>query len=165
MKVKSNGHQSIGIGSLAAMTGVSPRMLRYYENQRLLRPDRADNGYRRYRTDAPDTVRQIRTLLAAGLSTEVIREVLPCARGDQPALEPCPELLARLATELDGLDTRIEALRDSRTLLSGLLRAARAQSTQTEPALSACTAPPPGAITSPGAGTASECSFGDQHGR
>jgi len=134
VKVKAIDNQAIGIGSLAATTGVSRRMLRYYEDQRLLASDRAENGYRRYRLDAPGTVRQIRTLLAAGLSTEAIREVLPCAQGDQPTLEPCPELLARLATELDGLDTRIGALRESRTLLSRLLSTARAQSAHAQPA-------------------------------
>lgn len=36
------------IGDLAARTGVPPRMLRYSDQQGLLRPARGENGYRRY---------------------------------------------------------------------------------------------------------------------
>ncbi|WP_366525445.1 MerR family DNA-binding transcriptional regulator, partial [Mumia sp.] len=36
------------VGELAELTGVAPRMLRYYEEQGLLVPPRQDNGYRSY---------------------------------------------------------------------------------------------------------------------
>lgn len=36
------------IGELAERIGVSPRSLRYYEQQGLLSPSRAANGYREY---------------------------------------------------------------------------------------------------------------------
>ena len=36
------------IGELSRRTGVPPRMLRYYEQQGLLRPARGQNGYRCY---------------------------------------------------------------------------------------------------------------------
>jgi len=53
----------VRIGELSRRTGVSVRLLRYYEEQGLLSPGRAGNGYREYRDGDVDVVRQIRTLL------------------------------------------------------------------------------------------------------
>lgn len=71
------------IGELSRATGASPRSLRYYEEQGLLRPRRDDSGYghRRYDADAVDTVHAIRALLAAGVPTGLIYDLLPCAQG------------------------------------------------------------------------------------
>ncbi|MFE2111155.1 MerR family transcriptional regulator [Kitasatospora sp. NPDC059463] len=112
------------IGELARLTGVSTRLLRYYEEQGLLEPTRSAGGYREY--DQGDTVRvrQIRSLLAAGLSTRVIAQILPCATGPIPALEACPDLLGTLRGELAELDARIDELSRSRRALAGYLDAA-----------------------------------------
>lgn len=106
------------IGELSARTGVSQRLLRYYEEQRLLTAARDANGYRLYDESAVTTVRQIRALLAAGLSTCVIREVLPCARGEKPELDLCPSLVRTLREQLDALDERIDDLRQTRGALA-----------------------------------------------
>ncbi|MFE2295752.1 MerR family transcriptional regulator [Streptomyces sp. NPDC059452] len=111
------------IGELSRRTGVSARSLRYYEAQGLLEAGRGANGYRAYDEDAVASVRKIRALLRAGLSTEVIRQVLPCARGEQPGFDWCAELRAILDGELEELDEQIEALRRSRGALAGLLAA------------------------------------------
>jgi DNA-binding transcriptional MerR regulator len=60
------------IGELAARTGVSRRLLRYYEEQGLVTPSRALNGYREYGEAHVDVVRQITGLLDAGLTTRMI---------------------------------------------------------------------------------------------
>ncbi|MBB6171767.1 DNA-binding transcriptional MerR regulator [Nocardiopsis mwathae] len=112
------------IGELSRRTGVSTRLLRYYEEQGLLDAERLPNGYRSYGDGAVATVHQIRALLAAGLSTQVIKDVLPCARGEVPTLEPCPNLLATLRRELGAIDARMDALRTTRESLSGFLQAA-----------------------------------------
>ncbi|MFF2141970.1 MerR family transcriptional regulator [Kitasatospora sp. NPDC058190] len=111
------------IGELARLTGVSTRLLRYYEEQGLLQPARTTAGYREYGEE--DTVRvwQIRSLLAAGLSTRVIAELLPCATGPVPVLETCPNLVATLRGELADLDARIDDLTRSRRALSRYLAA------------------------------------------
>ncbi|MFJ8621694.1 MerR family transcriptional regulator [Kitasatospora sp. NPDC093550] len=113
------------IGELARLTGVSTRLLRYYEEQGLLQPARTTAGYREYGEE--DTVRvwQVRSLLAAGLSTRVIAELLPCATGPVPVLEACPDLLATLRGELADLDARIDDLSRSRRVLSQYLATAR----------------------------------------
>ncbi|TDD15156.1 MerR family transcriptional regulator [Kribbella turkmenica] len=47
-------------------TGVSERLLRYYEDRGLLRPERLPSGYREYAESDVDLVGRIRTLPAAG---------------------------------------------------------------------------------------------------
>ena len=110
------------IGQLAAQTGVSQRALRYYEQQGLLSAERGPNGYRRYSPDSVRTVAQIRRLLAAGLSTDVIRGVLPCVGGGDPIeLELCPDLVRTPQRELAEMDARIGELQCSRSTLAGYL--------------------------------------------
>lgn len=105
------------IGELSRRTGVHTHQLRYYESQGLLEPRRGANGYREYGDDAVLTVTQIRRLLEAGLSTQDIEFLLPCATGTAPELEPCPELLTTLRTRLDGLDEHIDTLTRTRQAL------------------------------------------------
>ncbi|ONI85757.1 MerR family transcriptional regulator [Saccharothrix sp. ALI-22-I] len=109
------------IGELSRRTGVSARLLRYYEEQGLLGTRREANGYRTSSDDAVVTVRQIRALLAAGLNTDVIRDVLPCANGGQPELDLCPRLVRTLTDELAAMDDRIDSLRQTRGTLAAYL--------------------------------------------
>ncbi|CAL9528822.1 hypothetical protein SUDANB176_04007 [Streptomyces sp. enrichment culture] len=109
------------IGELSRRTGVSPRLLRYYEAQGLLDVERGPNGYRHYDEESVVTVRQVRALLEAGLSTEVIRSVLPCVRGEGPSFDWCLDLRKLLEGELAAMDERIDGLRRSRHSLAGYL--------------------------------------------
>ncbi|MEV6674247.1 MerR family transcriptional regulator [Streptomyces sp. NPDC051162] len=109
------------IGELSRRTGVSPRLLRYYEAQGLLTAGRGPNGYRAYDEETVVTVRQVRALLDAGLSTGVIRSVLPCARGEQPEFARCADLRDILGRELAATDERLDGLRRSRDALAGFL--------------------------------------------
>ena len=110
------------IGELSRRTGISVRMLRYYEGQGLLRPSRLSSGYRDYGEPEEQTVRRIRMLSIAGFKLEAIRQLLPCVRSDQLDFEPCAELRAILRRELQTLDDRINQLRESRRVLAGHLR-------------------------------------------
>jgi DNA-binding transcriptional MerR regulator len=109
------------IGELARETGVSPRLLRYYEEQGLLASQRGDGGHRRYADDAPAVVGHIRALLAAGLSSTVIRELLPCVEGPGPELHHCAA--ETLLAHLHGLDDKITTLQHARSALTDLLAA------------------------------------------
>jgi DNA-binding transcriptional MerR regulator len=110
------------IGELAARTGVSQRALRYYEQQGLLSAERDANRYRRYGADSVRTVARIRALLGAGLSTDVIRGVLPCVvDGDPIEMDLCPDLVRTIRREIAQMDARIGELQCSRSALAGYL--------------------------------------------
>lgn len=112
------------IGELARRTGVSERSLRYYEEQGLLAPSRTPAGYRVYAESDVDAVRHVRMLLAAGLNTTFIREVLPCMVDTGDGLAPgCPELLPQLRKERDRITIAIDGLATARTLLDGVIAA------------------------------------------
>ncbi|MGW5516878.1 MerR family transcriptional regulator [Nocardia africana] len=111
----------MGIGELARRTGISPRLLRYYEQQHLLAPHRSAGGHRRYPDDAVERVEHIRALLAAGLSTAVIHDLLPCVEGPGPELERCAAPIRR--NQLHDINSRISALHTARSALTGLLTA------------------------------------------
>jgi DNA-binding transcriptional MerR regulator len=105
----------VRIGELARRAGVAPRLLRYYEEQGLLSPQRTDAGYREYAEADLDVVHHVRTLLAAGLSTATIADLLPCMGADGPRLvASCPELLDDLHRERDRLTAMIDELAAAR---------------------------------------------------
>ncbi|MDQ1042951.1 MerR family transcriptional regulator [Streptomyces sp. V4I2] len=113
------------IGELSRRTGVPTRLLRYYEEQDLLHPDRAVNGYRDYgETDVRD-VQQIRGLLDSGLTTEMIRAILPYLSGpDEIHLPPqclTPQTAALLRGEIDRIQARIDCLARNRDRLRAYL--------------------------------------------
>ena len=112
------------IGELSRQTGVNAPLLRYYEAQGLLEADRRANGYREFGESAVLRVKQIRHLLDAGLSSEDIAYLLPCATGEAPELFGCPELLSALRSRLSRLDDQLERLARSRHALAGYLDAA-----------------------------------------
>lgn len=112
------------IGELAERTGVPTRLLRYYEEQELLKPGRLDNGYRDYGEHLVDRVTQIRGLLDAGVPTRIIRAILPCLGGDPAAIHvptPTPELLADLESHRDQMDARIECLAKNRDAITAYI--------------------------------------------
>src|SRR5690242_14285811 len=113
------------IGELSARTGTSVRMLRYYEEQGLLKPERTSAGYREYDETDVDRVARIRCMMSAALPSGVVgqalrflldgRAVVP----DQPAERD--RLAATLQAELDALTGKIAALQRSRDLLATIL--------------------------------------------
>jgi DNA-binding transcriptional MerR regulator len=76
------------IGELAERTGVHRRLLRYYEEQQLITPSRALNGYREYNESHVHVVLQIKGLLDAGLPTRIIQQLLPCLDKPQTIYVP-----------------------------------------------------------------------------
>jgi DNA-binding transcriptional MerR regulator len=111
------------IGELAERTGVSPRLLRYYEEQRLITPSRALNGYREYGESHVDVVLQIKGLLDAGLPTRIIQQLLPCLDKPQTIYVPdvTPEMIATLQREQARLSERIECLTRNRDAIADYL--------------------------------------------
>lgn len=116
------------IGELADRTGVSTRLLRYYEEQGLLTPDRAPNGYRDYSAGLADRVQQIRGLIEAGIPTRIINEILPCLANPCTIMvnEATPDIIETLERQRDQMDSRIECLTRNRDAINNYLNAVRA---------------------------------------
>ncbi|MEU3028483.1 MerR family transcriptional regulator [Streptomyces incarnatus] len=112
------------IGEMVRRTGVSERLLRYYEEQGLLSPERLPSGYRVYDEQDVETVRRVRALLAAGLTTDTIAKVLPCVREEGERLAPvCADLVAGLRKERERISRAIDDLQASRGLLDIVIEA------------------------------------------
>lgn len=111
------------IGELSRRSGVSVRMLRYYETEGLLHPDRTPAGYRVYGDADVQSAGRIRMLSASGLTLDVIRRLLPCVHSDAPDFDPCPVLRAGLRQQIETLDSRMAELSESRDMLADYLSA------------------------------------------
>lgn len=106
------------IGELAAATGASARSLRYYEQLGLIVSDRSASGQRHYDAAAADRVRLIRSLLAAGLNSSAIADVLPCI--SDPTIRTV-ELERRLRAELARIDEQVASLQTTRRTLEAVV--------------------------------------------
>ncbi len=109
------------IGDLARRTGASVRSLRYYEECGLIAPVRSASGQRHYRDADAERVTLIRQLLAAGLGTGAIRDVLPCMA--EPGAQTS-SLTARLVREHERITAEIEQREATRRVLSRIIEAA-----------------------------------------
>lgn len=113
------------ISEVADRTGIPPRLLRYYEEQELLTPNRNTSGYREYTSADVEIARRIRQLLDAGLSTATIRTVLPCLTKRAGQLTPIyAETIADLQREQERIEASIEALTASRDAIGAVIGAA-----------------------------------------
>ncbi|MEU4872067.1 MerR family transcriptional regulator [Streptomyces sp. NPDC021608] len=118
VKVKVNW--SMRIGELSKVTGVSSRALRYYEQQGLLRSERRPNGYREYAPESAEVVAFVQDMFHAGLSSDVIRDILPCARDEHPGGD-CAALLARVRQVRDELARQERHIAERRRRLDAYL--------------------------------------------
>jgi DNA-binding transcriptional MerR regulator len=117
----------VRIGELSGRTGVPARLLRYYEEQGLLHPERDGSGYRSYGEADAGRVTQIRGLLEAGLTTEIIRRILPFLDGGihLPAQCLTADTARLLEREAERLGQRIDCLSRNRDALLRYLAAVR----------------------------------------
>ena len=113
------------IGELSARTGASVRMLRYYEEQGLLRPERTGSGYREYAEGDIDRVSRIRCMLSAALPSGVVGDALRFLVDEHAEVPDEPAERERLAktlqSELDALTDKIASLERSRQLLATIV--------------------------------------------
>lgn len=113
------------IGELSAVTGASPRSLRYYEQLGFISPERRSNGYREYDESAVTAVATIRTLLDLGVPSALIEQILPCTAGAKVE-DQCPGIVDRVVALRDDMDARAtELLRTRDALTASLARIGR----------------------------------------
>ena len=108
---------------MPASSGSTRRRATSATEQGLLRPARLHNGYREYAESDVAAVARIRALLAAGLPTAVIAEVLDCVHDDGGRLVPeaCPGMAQHLEREDDRLAAAIARLSSARSALGDLM--------------------------------------------
>lgn len=101
------------IGEVAALFDVTTKTLRHYEKLGLLKPERADNGYRLYGPEDVLRIQRIRQLQSLGLSLKEIARLL--SREDEVLWE------AVLRSLQDDVVTEIALLREQLDQIERLL--------------------------------------------
>ena len=111
----------LSIGAVAHGAGVTPRVVRYYEQQGLLASERTSGGQRRYAPAAVERVRFIQELIRSGLGSATIRQLLPCVDSGVAT----ESTIRRLETERQRVQARAEELGRMSRQLGELIEAAR----------------------------------------
>lgn len=75
------------IKQVEELVGITSKNIRFYENQELLTPERAENGYREYHEQNIEALKKIKLLRKLGISVEEIRAVLNHSRSLEDCLE------------------------------------------------------------------------------
>lgn len=106
----------MNIGKAAAASGVSAKMIRYYESVGLIPPARrTDTDYRVYSDDDVHVLRFVRRARDLGFSVDDIRELLALWRDKSRASADVKRIAQH---HIDELEIRIAALQD----MAGTLR-------------------------------------------
>ena len=120
----------VKIGDLSKRTGTTERMLRYYEEQGLLKPSRTESGYRDYAESDVQRVANIRCLLTSALPSRVIKHAVEGLCGDHPEVPADPEerrrLLEALQEQYDAVSQRFAELNRSLDQLATIIADVRA---------------------------------------
>jgi len=108
----------MNIGQAATATGVSAKMIRYYESIGLIKAStRTDSGYRTYGPNDLHTLRFVKRARTLGFSLEQIRDLLSLWQDGSRASKDVKEI-AR--THVADLERRIHELTEMRDTLNHL---------------------------------------------
>lgn len=109
----------MNIGQAARSSGLSTKMIRYYESIGLLKPAvRSDSGYRLYQQDDLHTLAFIKRSRDLGFSLEEVARLLTLWQDRQRA---SADVKALATQHIDALNKRIEELVSLRDTLSDLV--------------------------------------------
>ncbi len=115
----------MNIKEAAAVAGLTPDTIRFYERRRVLpAPPRSPNGYRHYSEEHVATLRLAKGLRELGLSLTEVAPILRVAH-DGTCREVRESMTTTFTRALGDLDARIEELERAREHLAGLLRGLR----------------------------------------
>ncbi len=104
----------MNIGEAAAATGVSAKMIRYYESIGLIKKSaRSESGYRRYDDKDLYALHFVRQARKLGFSLEQIRELLSLWQDQQRASRDVKAIASGHIAELDQRIQEMTAMRDT----------------------------------------------------
>ena len=101
------------IKQVEELVGITSRNIRFYEDQGLLKPERADNGYREYHQKEIETLKKIKLLRKMDIPVEEIKAVLD----EQTSLREC------LGQHIDLLESERDNLANMQQLAAGMMKA------------------------------------------
>jgi len=99
---------SLTRGQLAKQLGLNTEAIRFYEKQGLVRPQRADNGYRLYDQQCVDTLKFILHAKEVGLALSDIQDLLSIQI--EPQQHTCQEVKNITQAKLLDIEQRIQHL-------------------------------------------------------
>ena len=111
---------ALNIGAAAAAAGVSPKMIRHYEESGLIpRAGRTASGYRVYRESDVHVLRFVRRARDLGFSMKEIKELLGLWQNRRRASGDVKRLVGRHVAELDQRIAEMQSIRRALVALSG----------------------------------------------
>ncbi|MZI93013.1 MerR family transcriptional regulator [Vibrio sp. CAIM 722] len=105
------------ISELSQQTKVSIRMIRYYEEQGLLKPTRTHSGYRNFKKDDIELINKIRLFKEIGFTIEDIRPILHCQLTQISQQEICDQLKHKFSCQIEQIDQMIANLNQAKITL------------------------------------------------
>lgn len=108
------------IKQVEELVGITSKNIRFYENQGLLTPERAENGYREYHEQNIEALKKIKLLRKLGISVEEIRAVLNHSRSLEDCLEKHLAVLEKERENLSNMKRLSDAILQKRDSIDTL---------------------------------------------
>ncbi len=108
----------MNIGTVADKSGLPPKTIRYYEDIGLLKPGRADNGYRDYSAGDLHRLRFLQRSRGLGFSVEECRQLLSLYNDRE---RESADVKAIAEAKLAEIDRKLEELAGLRDMLRHLV--------------------------------------------
>lgn len=112
--------QTLTIGKLAEMTGLSADTLRYYEKMKLIKADsRSRAGYRLYKPAAVSVIRFIKGAKALDFTLAEIKKLLALTSSDQAT---CTQIIDKTEAKITEAEAKIIELKEIKKVLKNLVK-------------------------------------------
>jgi len=110
----------MNVGEAAALSGLPPKTIRYYEEIGLVAPERAGNGYRRYSQDDIHRLAFLKRARSLGFSIDECRQLIALYRDRSRASH---DVRAIAVAHVKAIEAKIRELESMRATLNRLIEA------------------------------------------